>query len=152
MRVWYKSMRIRQHMLNQIAWWAYQQKVQRYNNLPSIHNCKMAATVDSPYKFLWLFAIKCHNGPLFVTLLKGLSVIASVKKNLQNLSEIKKKIPVNHIMFLFFFQKIAYLTEKQLFIRFHSMGPEHCFSPWENFPTFEDKVLCFSFNKTHRNS
>ena len=27
-------------------------------------------------------------------------------------------------------------------------GPEHCFSPWENFTKVYDKITCFSFNKT----
>ena len=51
-------------------------------------------------------------------------------KKSSNLSEIKKK-PVNHNMYHFSSKYRINLTEKRLFIRFHSVGPEHCFSPWK---------------------
>ena len=42
------------------------------------------------------------------------------------------------------------LTENQLSIRFHSVGPEFRFSPRENCPKFSVKVLCFSFSKEYK--
>ena len=42
------------------------------------------------------------------------------------------------------------MTETRLFIRFHSVVPENCFSRRENFPNFLNKILCFSFNSCLR--
>ena len=54
--------------------------------------------------------------------------LRKISKTLQNL----RKICVNHSIYHFFLENCIILTEKQLFIRFHFVGPEHCFSPWEN--------------------
>ena len=62
----------------------------------------------------------------------------------------KEKNTDNLNMYHFSSKNCINLTEKWLFIRYYSMGLEHCFSPWENFPKFLDKILCFSFNKTHK--
>ena len=50
-----------------------------------------------------------------------------VKKNLQNPSEIKKNTSESENEQ--FFLKILHRFDRKLvFIRFHSVGPEHCFS------------------------
>ena len=69
-----------------------------------------------------------------------------VKKNLQNPSGIKNNICETQNV-QFFSKSRINLTEKLVFIRFHSVGPEHCFSLWENFPKFKDKVMYISLSK-----
>ena len=62
-------------------------------------------------------------------------MIARVKKILQSPSEIKNDtFQSQHVPF--FLKKSHKFDRKKTLIRFHSMGPEHCFSLWENFPKF----------------
>ena len=65
----------------------------------------------------------------FVTLIKGtISDSLGLRKIFTPVRN-KEKIPVNHNMYHFSSNNCINFTEKQLSIRFHSMGPAHCFSP-----------------------
>ena len=74
-------------------------------------------------------------------MLKGLS---SDKINLKTTLDIKKNtFQSQHVPF--FSKNRTNLTEKQLFIKFHSVGTERCFSTYKKFSIFYDKISGSSF-------
>ena len=68
----------------------------------------------------------------------------SDKKNLQITLDIKKNTFQSQYV-PFFSKNCIILTEKQLFIRFHSVGNERRFSTQKEIPKFLDKISGFSF-------